>query len=59
MRYIRLAVNEAKLARVPNQLIEPDADKDPEDEASSNEHSGVGAIGGFSAPLGSGTKKQS
>jgi hypothetical protein len=55
VRYLRLAVAEAKQARVPNQLIEPDSVNSKE-EGSEVEHvdefSGVGAIAGYTAPLG-------
>ena len=61
--YIRLALSEAGLARVPQQLLSPDTVKDAEDgeeepkdmlrdEGSVNEFSGVGAIAGYTAPLG-------
>lgn len=56
VKYIQAAVVEAKLARVPNQLMAPDEDsgKGDEDEAveNVNEFSGVGAIAGYSGPLG-------
>lgn len=57
MRYIRLALEEARLARVPQQLISPDSDEsDSKTEIGKdenvNEFSGVGAIVGYSAPLG-------
>lgn len=55
-RYIKEAVAEAKLARVPNQLISPDEKEESgnEDETveNVNEFSGVGAIAGYSGPLG-------
>ena len=57
VRFIRLALSEAHLARVPNQLIDPDDQEEVgtsnEDEVEEvNEFSGVGAIAGYSAPLG-------
>ena len=58
MRYIRLAVDEARDARVPQQLVTADSDKDSgkddSQEADQNvsEFSGVGSIAGYSAPLG-------
>ena len=53
MRYIRLALEEARLARVPQQLLSPDADsEDGSEDEDVNEYSGVGAIVGYSAPLG-------
>lgn len=54
-RYIQEAVAEAKLARVPNQLMEPEKEESGnEDEAveNVNEFSGVGAIAGYGGPLG-------
>lgn len=54
-RYIRMVVVETKLARVPNQLLPPTEEKGQEDDEadeSVNEFSGVGAIAGYSAPLG-------
>ena len=53
VRYLRMAVKEAKLARVPNQLVEPDSERDADEgEESVQEFSGVGAIAGYSGPLG-------
>lgn len=55
VRYIQEAVDEAKLARVPNQLIDPEdinSSEDDDQSESVNEFSGVGSIGGYSAPLG-------
>jgi len=54
MRYIRLTLDEAHLARVPQQLMSPtDSEEGSEDEAENvQEFSGVGAIMGYSAPLG-------
>jgi hypothetical protein len=54
VRYIRAAVAEAKLARVPNQLMAPEEEGGKEDEAVEdvNEFSGVGAIAGYTGPLG-------
>ncbi len=54
-RYIQEAIAEAKLARVPNQLLEPEKEESgDEDETVENvsEFSGVGAIAGYSGPLG-------
>lgn len=55
-RYIRLALAEAHLARVPQQLLSPDQETDNRDEDEGeedvNEFSGVGSIVGYSAPLG-------
>ena len=47
-------VLETHMARVPNQLMSPDVGDTNDDEAdeSVNEFSGVGAIAGYSAPLG-------
>lgn len=53
VRYLRMAVAEAKLARVPNQLVEPDSERDKDEAAEDvNEFSGVGSIAGYSGPLG-------
>lgn len=57
MRYIRLALAEAHLARVPQQLVTPDSTENGQEEDESatenvNEFSGVGAIAGYTAPLG-------
>lgn len=54
VRYIWLALSEdVGLARVPNQLMQPDgASSDAQDEEGIDEFSGVGAIAGYSAPLG-------
>lgn len=53
VRYLRMAVKEAKLARVPNQLVEPDSERDADEGAEDvNEFSGVGSIAGYSGPLG-------
>ena len=55
VKYIQAAVIEAKLARVPNQLMAPEKEESGnEDETveSVNEFSGVGAIAGYTAPLG-------
>lgn len=55
-RYIRLALAEAHLARVPQQLLSPDQETDNRDEDEGeedvNEFSGVGSIVGYSVPLG-------
>ena len=53
VRYLRMAVAEAKLARVPNQLVEPDSERDKDEAAEDvNEFSGVGSIAGYGGPLG-------
>ncbi len=58
IRYIRMAMAEANLARVPNQLSSPEkkeGGRGNEEEGTDenvNEFSGVGAIAGYSAPLG-------
>lgn len=55
-QYVKLLLDEAKLARVPQQLISPDKDNEETNEVeeaeSVNEFSGVGAVAGYSAPLG-------
>ena len=63
MNYILAALAEAHLARVPNQLIEPDqnVDNGNEDEVEEvNEFSGMGggSVMGYSGPLGGKTKKK-
>lgn len=51
--YLRMAVAEAHLARVPDQLVSDDAEEGDETEAQGvNEFSGVGGIMGYSGPLG-------
>jgi hypothetical protein len=55
--YIRMAVAEAHLARVPNQLVSDNGEEGSEDAGQEdvNEFSGAGAGGGlqgFTAPLG-------
>lgn len=53
MHYLRLAVREAHLARVPNQLVSDSGQEGDEDvDQDVNEFSGVGAIMGYSGPLG-------
>ena len=58
MNFIRMALAEQHLARVPNQLIEPDQNMDAgnkEDEVEEvNEFCAMagGGVAGFSAPLG-------
>lgn len=51
-----MLLDEVHSARVPNQLISPDEDSGPKDEDEAvenvNEFSGVGAIAGYSGPLG-------
>lgn len=59
MSYLRLAVREAHLARVPNQLISADSGSEGEEDHEDvgedvNEFSGCGAAMGFSGPLGGG-----
>jgi hypothetical protein len=66
--YIRLAVKEAHLARVPNQLVSDGGHEGEEnDEADVNEFCGAGGGGntlgsgevmGFSGPLGAGSSKK-
>ena len=63
MSYIRAALAEAHLARVPNQLIEPDqnAEDGNEDEVEEvNEFCGMagGGVMGYTGPLGGKTKKK-
>ena len=59
-KYIKLAMEEARSARVPQQLLEPteqkDGTTDEENEQDIQEFSGVGAIAGFAAPLGAAPK---
>jgi hypothetical protein len=56
VRYVRMVLESARDARVPNQLIEPDTgseDGKKRDEVEDvNEFSGVGAVAGYTAPLG-------
>jgi hypothetical protein len=55
VRYIKLALAEAHLARVPQQLLSPtDSDEDKDDEGTEevNEFSGCGSVAGYVAPLG-------
>ena len=54
MRFIRLALAEAHPARVPNQLVPDSVETEKQDEGHEdiNEFSGVGAIAGYTAPLG-------
>jgi hypothetical protein len=55
VRYIRLIMQEARDARVPQQLLAPeDSEKGSEKDEVENvvEFSGVGAIAGYTAPLG-------
>lgn len=55
LKYIRMAIDEAKLARVPNQLIEPDSEQDDDSNTevdNVDEYSGAGSIAGYVAPLG-------
>lgn len=66
--YIRLAVKEAHLARVPNQLISDNGHEGEEEkDADVQEFSAAGGAGnalaggnvmGFSAPLGAGKKRR-
>lgn len=61
MRYIRLAVQEAHLARVPNQLVSTDSgnEGDENEEQELDEFCGVGGGGivGYNGPLGGGNAK--
>lgn len=52
--YVRFVLESAKDARVPNQLVGNEGtDQEDDDEAEDvKEFSGVGAIAGFTAPLG-------
>jgi hypothetical protein len=56
-KFIKLAIEEAHSARVPQQLLQP-SDKEEgqgsDEEQDVQEFSGVGAVAGFTAPLGSG-----
>lgn len=53
MRYIQMAVSEARQARVPQQLLSPTEEGGTDDEEEGvNEFSTVGAIMGVTAPLG-------
>jgi hypothetical protein len=57
MTYLRLAVQEAHLARVPNQLVSDGGHEGEEDEdvgQDVNEFSGCGAAMGYTGPLGGG-----
>lgn len=60
--YIRLAVKEAHLARVPNQLVSDSGHEGEEDgsEEGVNEFSGVagGGLQGFSGPLGAAPRRK-
>ena len=65
MEYIRLALREARLARVPQQLMPLPAeigteeeDQGIEDKENVQEFSGVGAISGMSLPLGMSPKSK-
>lgn len=56
VEYIRLALREAALARVPQQLVTTEEDDGKEGtegtEGDVNEFSGAGAVAGFTGPLG-------
>ena len=62
VRYIKLMIAEALDARVPQQLVKADSEKDNEQNDTKkvdqdvNEFSGVGSIVGYSAPLGADPK---
>ena len=65
--YLRLAIKEAHLARVPNQLVSDNGHEGEEnDEADVNEFAaagggnalGSGNVMGFSGPLGAGSSKK-
>lgn len=53
-----MAIAEAKLARVPNQLVSPDSEENGQEDSDEeavegvNEFSCVGSIAGYSGPLG-------
>lgn len=55
-QYVKLLLDEAKLARVPQQLLSPEKDTDNENDIEEvenvNEFCGVGGVAGYSAPLG-------
>ena len=53
-KFIRLAIAESALARVPNQLISPDESEESDDGEEANEACGMGGGGvmGYTAPLG-------
>jgi len=61
--YIRLAVREAHLARVPNQLVsdsgseEVGSDEDQDEGNDVNEISGCSAAVGYTGPLGNDQRK--
>lgn len=55
MEYIRLALHEARLARVPKQLLPVPTESGTEEDGNEEnvqEFSGVGAIAGYTGPLG-------
>ena len=66
--YLRLAIKEAHLARVPNQLVSDDGHEGEEnDDEDVNEFCGAGGgantlgsgnVMGFSGPLGAGSSKK-
>jgi hypothetical protein len=59
--YVKAYLAEFKDARVPNQLVsdEPSTeDKDKDEVEDVKEFSGVGAIAGYTAPLGAEKKKK-
>jgi hypothetical protein len=54
MRYVKMVLESAKDARVPNQLVgNEESESDKKDKKQDvDEFSGVGAIAGFTGPLG-------
>lgn len=51
-RYLRLVIEQAHMARVPNQLVEPDGEEGDDEAEAVDEFSGAGAVAGYTAPLG-------
>lgn len=55
MRYVKMVLESAKDARIPNQLVgneDSETDKKKKEKQDIDEFSGVGAVMGYSAPLG-------
>lgn len=57
VRYIREIIESSPIARVPNQLIDPDETdgKEESEERGIEEFSSAGAVAGYTAPLGLGS----